>query len=109
MGIIFGPQRYARVPWSEIEQSDLIEQGKPELVRDCRRERHLGLNIKGQYVHSLGILAVRCERYGDDLFPISMAIAPDKWEMPETPAPVPAKPAKRSWIRYDNTIDPGGD
>lgn len=77
MGLLLGPLRYALVPWSDVAPSDLKEQGTPELVRDCRRERHLGLCVRGEYVRHLGILAVRCERYGDDLYPISLAIAPD--------------------------------
>lgn len=66
---------YALTAWSDIPPSDLREQGEPEIVRDLRHERHLGLHIKGEYVTSLGLLAIRCERhYGWDL-PLSMAIA----------------------------------
>lgn len=75
MGIIVGPTRYALVPWSDIRPSDLMEQGDPELVRDCRHERHLGLHVRGEYVASLGLLAIRCERHHGWLLPLSMAIA----------------------------------
>ena len=69
------------MPWDWLEQSDLWVQGPPEYTRyvsgTLRRspEMHLGLNIVGQYVPHLGLLAIRCERKGDTVTPISVAIA----------------------------------
>lgn len=75
--------RVPNVPWSVIEASDLCEANKgqgPELVRDvygAKHERHLGINVVGQYdpYLSLGLIAVRCERQGSALVPIGLAIA----------------------------------
>lgn len=103
MGLIFGPQRFAKSPWSDVAPSDLVEQGKPDFHRDCRRERHIGLCIRGEYVANLGVLAVRCERYGEDLFPISMAIVPDKWEPPDPVDPI------RASLRLETQRDPGDE
>lgn len=75
--------RVPNVPWSDIEASDLCEanQGELELYRDTQvgplAERHVGMHVVGQYDSwlSLGILAIRCERKGRTLIPVSMAIA----------------------------------
>lgn len=74
--------RVPLVPWSDIEASDLTEanNGEPEMYRDThdgKPERQLGLHIVGQYdpLLSLGLIALRCERHGTTLIPISMAIA----------------------------------
>lgn len=74
--------RVPNVPWSDIEASDLREanDGEPELYRDTHDgspERQLGLHVVGQYDShlSLGLIAVRCERRGTQLIPMSMAIA----------------------------------
>ena len=76
--LILGPTRYARVPWSWIAPSDLREAGPPELTRDIRKfgraERHLCLAIKGEYVPTLGMVAIRCERHSGWELPLSLAI-----------------------------------
>lgn len=75
MAFILGQPRYAKVPWGDLEQGDLREQGKPEWLRDSRHERHLGLLVRGQYVGTLGMLMIRCERHQDWLLPVGMSIA----------------------------------
>ena len=52
-----------------------VPQGDPEYTRDVYRERHLGLLIRGEFVDVLGLLAIRCERHGDRLTPLTMCIA----------------------------------
>jgi hypothetical protein len=69
------PARYAKVPWGDIRESDLREQGEPEFVRDVDEESHIGLHVRGTYGITLGMLAVRCERHGNGLVPLTMAIA----------------------------------
>ncbi len=74
MGTII-KRRYAPIPWGEILPSDLVAQGDPESLMIYRREEHLGLHVRGEYVRSLGMLALRCERRGMELCPLSMAIS----------------------------------
>lgn len=99
--------RYPLVPWSDVEPSDLREanEGDLELVRDLliegQAERHIGMLCVGQYDRSmaLGLIAIRCERHGAQLVPLTCAI-------PETPtavvrqpvsAPVQSNPVRRSY------------
>lgn len=81
--------RVPLVSWSDIAPSDLHEQGDPELVRDCYRERHLGLHVLGTYGISLGLLAIRCERRGADEIPLTLSIA-------ETPPVIDTHPQRFS-------------
>lgn len=75
------------VPWGDIAPSDVREanEGQVELYRDLsidgRPERHLAMLVVGQYDRSLalGLVAVRCERHGEQLIPLTCSI-------PETPA-----------------------
>jgi hypothetical protein len=51
---------FAKVQWDVVKPSDLVEQGDPEIVRDCRNvigqpERHIGLLIKGEIGIPLGL------------------------------------------------------
>lgn len=50
-------------------------QGEPEYVRDLPHERQLGLQIHGQIVPYLGLLAIRCTRRGTTLIPLTLSIA----------------------------------
>lgn len=73
------PIRVPNVPWSDLAP-DLVEAADVEMSRDThfgKPERHLGLHVVGQYDRglSLGLIALRCERHGAKLVPISMAIA----------------------------------
>lgn len=77
MGCPEKPHRHhVRVAWGEITQSDLEPVGEPEWYLEYRRERHIGLHIRGQTGVTLGMLGIRCavNAYGD-LFPQSIAIA----------------------------------
>ena len=78
MAFILGPMRFPLVPWGDISVSDLREAGPPELQRDIRTfgtaEKHLCLLVKGQYVPTLGMIAVRCERHSGWLLPLTLAI-----------------------------------
>jgi hypothetical protein len=77
---------FAKVQWDVVKPSDLVEQGDPEIVRDCRNvigqpERHIGLLVKGEYVPTLGILAIRCSRRGNEIgIPLGLAIPDQCWE-----------------------------
>lgn len=83
------------VPWW-LERSDLNEAngGDPEFTRDLQvnghAEKHFGLVVTGQINWSvvLGMIAIRCEREGTTMRPISLSI-------PDTPPgltrPVPAE------------------
>ena len=68
-------RRYAPVPWSEIQPSDLRPMGDPETSFAYRREVHLGLVVKGEAVPFLGVLAIRCGAHGATLEPLSLSIA----------------------------------
>lgn len=80
------PVRVPLVPWSDIEPSDLCEAngGDLEMYRDTRvgpvAERQLAMVVVGQFDRgiALGLIAVRCERHGGRLIPLSLQI-------PETP------------------------
>ncbi len=80
------PVRVPLVPWSDIEPSDLCEAngGELEMYRDTRigsvAERQIGMVVVGQFNRgiALGLIAVRCERQGAKLIPLSLQI-------PETP------------------------
>lgn len=52
-----------------------------ELVRDTATERHFGLVVKGQaqIPPTLGLIAIRCRRHGEQLEPLTLSI-------PDTPA-----------------------
>lgn len=69
------PQRYAPSPWSEVAPSDLEPMGEPDVTLEYRHELHLGLNVPGVFVSSLGMLAVRCECRGERVIPLGLAIA----------------------------------
>jgi hypothetical protein len=84
------PRRWSRVPWWLFD-SDLwpVNDGKPELTRDLRTpegqpQRHLGLRVTQQFHpgETLDWLAIRCERRGERLIPISMAIPESPIELP---------------------------
>jgi hypothetical protein len=69
-------------PWCILE-SDLCpaNHGKPEFTRDVRTpegqpQRHLALHVTQQFHPgaSLGLVALRCERRGTKLIPISLSI-----------------------------------
>ena len=85
--------RVPNVPWSGIERSDLYRanDGELELYRDVQidghSERHLAMLVIGQYDHSMALclVAIRCERHGEHLVPLTCSI-------PETPAAVVREP-----------------
>ena len=70
-------------PW-HIEDSDLVEAGDPELVRDLASERQIGLHIVTSCPCrlSLGVLALRCERKGATVIPLTLSIADTPIAMP---------------------------
>ena len=60
----------------DLEQSDLEPQGSPETIVRWKLQEHLGLDIKGQELPSLGMLAIRCELDSlGEWMPLSLAIA----------------------------------
>ena len=62
-------------PRGEIEQSDVEPKGSPETIIRWKHQEHLGLDIKGQELPSLGMLAIRCELDSlGEWMPLSMAI-----------------------------------
>ena len=62
----------------EVEKSDLRPQGFPETVIQWKHQEHLGLEIKGQEVPALGLLAIRCEFDSlGECMPMTCAIAED--------------------------------
>jgi hypothetical protein len=75
-------ERYPLVPWSDIAR-DLYEanNGEVELYRDThsgtQAERQIGVHVVGQYDSSvsLGLVAIRCERHGERLVPLTISIA----------------------------------
>lgn len=85
MGLRHWTKLWSRVPW-EIPESDLCEanRGELELYRDLsingRPQRQIAMHVTGSVnPHlSLGLIAVRCERRGDHLIPLTLSI-------PETP------------------------
>lgn len=87
------PARYTLVPW-QILDSDLVEQGEPELVRDLHQERQLGLHVLGSCGVSLGLIAIRCERKGETLTPLTLSI-------PETPIVIEPKPPVMNMARLN--------
>lgn len=80
------------VPWDCLESSDCKEanDGELELYRDThvngQAQRQIGMMAVGQFDHSLvlGLVAIRCERRGDQLIPLTLSI-------PETPAAIVAE------------------
>jgi hypothetical protein len=84
--------RFSSVPWW-LPDSDLrtANHGEAELRRDLVRngkpERQLGLHVWGQAdaAPSLGVIALRCERHGERLVPLTLSIA-------ETPIMFERKP-----------------
>lgn len=80
-------RRYTTCPWN-LPDSDLVPQGDPELVRDLHQERQLALHVLGTHGVSLGLIALRCERHGELLTPLSLCI-PDT-PIVTMPAPAPA-------------------
>jgi hypothetical protein len=87
------PRRWSKVPWWLLD-SDLCpaHEGEPDLtlIRDLRTpegqpQRHLALQVMRQYKPGelLGLVAIRCERRGERLTPISMAIPDGPIEVPE--------------------------
>lgn len=65
-----------RDPRGDIEQSDVEPQGSPETIVRWKHQEHLGLNIKGQEIPSLGMLAIRCELDSlGEWMPLTCAIA----------------------------------
>lgn len=84
-------RRWSRVPWW-LPDSDLwpANDGKAELTRDCRTpegqpQRHLALHVTQQYRpgQTLGLVALRCERRGERLIPVTLSI-------PESPIILPS-------------------
>ena len=83
--------RYARVPWrqADIAQHDLEPAGT-EFRRDHRErgrsERHFALPIAGQAGLQegphIGLLAVRCERHGEWVLPLTCSIVDDVEDVP---------------------------
>lgn len=71
-GVRYGPQRYPLSPWSVINHEDLMAKGPPELVRHLLSQRQLGCHVRGQYVETLGMLALRCDAGG---VPLGAALA----------------------------------
>ena len=62
-------------PRGEIEQSDVEPQGSPETIIRWKHQEHLGLDIKGQELPSLGMLAIRCDLDSlGEWMPLSLAI-----------------------------------
>lgn len=84
-------ERLSLVPWW-LPDSDLREanDGEAELVRDLVRngkpERQFGLQVFGQATAppSLGLIAIRCQRRGGTVTPLTLSI-------PETPMVVEAR------------------
>lgn len=85
---------FSTVPWW-LPDSDLREAdgGEPALRRDLlvngKAERHFGLHVWGQVEPcppSLGLVAVRCERQGSTVIPISLSI-------PDTPITIETRRA----------------
>lgn len=76
-----GLPRYTRAPW-HIEPSDLRESESGYWSRDVvmsftgRRERQYALHITGSVRPdlSLGLLAIRCERVGSLVRPLTLSI-----------------------------------
>jgi hypothetical protein len=77
VGRIYQRARLLRVAWDhDLDASDLVPMGEPELSRDVhleKAERHLALHVIGASGISLGLLAMRCRRTGDVLTPMSLA------------------------------------
>lgn len=75
------PRRWSLVPWW-LPNSDLWPANrKLDLSRDCRTlegqpQRHLALYVTQQHRpgQMLGLLAIRCERRGERITPISLSI-----------------------------------
>lgn len=69
-------RHYVAVRWGEILPSDLEPMGDPEWELHYRKEKHIGLHIRGQTGVTLGMLGIRCavDAYGD-LLPLGMAWA----------------------------------
>ena len=65
--------------------------------RDLTHERHVALSVVGTYGVSLGLLAIRCERRGASLLPLTLSIADN---------PIPVDPLqsnpRRRWDDDDN-------
>lgn len=78
-------------PWW-LPDSDLVPAnlGKLEFTRDLVlrgvAQKQIALFVTGQYVPSLGLMAIRCERRmgatGEELIPIGMALPDDEPFMP---------------------------
>lgn len=107
----YWPTRRPLVRWGDIDGSDLKEanHGQIELCRDVqvdgRPERHIGMLVVGQYERSLalGLVALRCERRGESLIPLTCSIPETPATVVPTPAPVPAQSnPRRRTTRHDD-------
>lgn len=96
---------YSLVPWW-LPDSDLrpANNGEFELSRDLQRngkpEKQIGLHVWGQSDHppSLGMIALRCERHGEQLIPLTLQI-------PETPMVTERKPEPVTRVRFEGDAD----
>lgn len=68
------------VPWW-ILHSDIVPAGAPCLSRDLvingRPEKHVAFHVSGQYIPSLGLMAIRYGRRGGQLTPLGIALPDD--------------------------------
>ncbi len=93
-------QRYQLAPWGDVQNSDLRPMGRLGVYsRDLAHERHVALSIVGTYGIALGLLAIRCERRGASLIPISLYIA----DSPILVEPLQSNPRRR-WDDGDNDV-----
>ena len=80
-----GLPRYVLVPWGDVEPSDVREAQSGILQRDTRyygaTERQYALHVLGSYDASLslGLVAIRCQRIGPRVDPLTLSI-PDRLE-----------------------------
>lgn len=104
--------RVPLVPWSDIK-FDVCEanDGEVELTRDVhvngRAERQIGMLCVTQYRRdvALGLIAIRCERHGDQLIPLTCAIPETPAAVIAEPPPVQSNPVRRRY-RDDDYVGP---
>ena len=82
--------RWSKVPWW-LPDTDLRPSHNGELKRECRSDagdpqRHFLLHVVQQFhpETSLGYLAIRCQRLGDQSVPLTVSIPDGAIALPET-------------------------
>lgn len=74
-----GTPAVSLVPWW-LSNTDINPAGKGferDTITQGQPQRQLAFHVTGQYVPSLGLIAIRCERRGETLTPIGMALSDD--------------------------------